>query len=75
MVSLSACPCKAQAPQLLLACSVLLLPSLPRATENLFYGRSHLRLHLHPATTRPSRDNITVPRPSRFIWRIVQFLS
>jgi hypothetical protein len=54
---------------------VLLLPSLPRATENLFCGRSHLRLHLHPATTRPSRDNITVPRPSRFIWRIVQFLS
>ena len=56
-------------------------PSVPpkrKSTENLFCGRSHLRRRLHPATTRPSRDNIAVPlpppRPSRFIWRIVQFL-
>lgn len=53
-------------------------PSVPpkrKSTENLFCGRSHLRRRLHPATTRPSRDNIAVPlpppRPSRFIWRIV----
>ena len=43
-------------------------PSVPpkrKSTENLFCGRSHLRRRLHPATTRPSRDNITDRAPAR----------
>ena len=43
-------------------------PSVPpkrKSTENLFCGRSHLRRRLHPATTRPSRDNTTDRAPAR----------
>ena len=72
--TLSACPCKA--PQLPLVCCC---PPPQRATENLFCGRSHLHLSLHPASCHhpplARQHHRPCPRPSRFIWRIVQFLS